>query len=516
VRVRDRIPNLAMQDLAVATSRIVGTLVLLGVYIFAPTPLPSEQSSVTWALGFWIGSSLLFLALRVGVRGIRVEYLLAGLVVSDAVSFGLLTAVFGAKYDDPFYIWYLVEAVFIVFVIRDRRAWLLSGILALSYLVSRAVVTPLTGAPEYLFFSADVLVILGAAWIVSFITDRQHERGAHLEAQQAEMLALNRRLERSVSELRALTEFTDVIHSTLDVESVGPVLLDIVQRITDIPAACMFVVDKKKQETVFSVSSGLPAGHREPSGPDEMAAAETTFSCIDIVEHADTLVVFCADAEIIEHLSDNNRVVLQAVASQLVVAVENSRLYKLTKRLAITDELTDLHNYRYLQQRLDEEVGRAKRYDKRLSFIMLDADNFKDINDVYGHRVGDVALGEIGEVLQATVREVDVVARYGGEEFSVILPETDASGAFIVAEKIREAISLHRFPDAEGVRRIHTTISVGLASYPVHAHDKESLLRAADDALYHAKTGGKDRVRAPKLRLRRLPADTSALEEVAE
>ena len=85
-----------------------------------------------------------------------------------------------------------------------------------------------------------------------------------------------------------------------------------------------------------------------------------------------------------------------------------------------------------------------------------------------------------------------------------------------MAEKIREAISLHRFPDAEGVRRIHSTISIGLASYPVHAHDKESLLRAADDALYHAKTGGKDRVRAPKLRLRRLPADTSALEEVAE
>ena len=118
-------------------------------------------------------------------------------------------------------------------------------------------------------------------------------------------------------------------------------------------------------------------------------------------------------------------------------------------------------------------------------------------------------------MLKSTVREVDIVARYGGEEFTIILPETDASGAFIVAEKIRETIAMHRFPDAEGGHSIHLTVSIGLSSYPVHAADKESLLRSADDAVYHAKETGKDRVRAPRLRLRRMPV-TDPLEEAAE
>jgi diguanylate cyclase (GGDEF)-like protein len=507
--------------LAVLTTRVAGAVFLFGIYLFVSPPLPSEQPSVTWALIFWIASSVIFGALMLFSRPVTFEMAFAGIVVSDCVSYGLLTAVFSVPFYDPFYVWYLAEAVFVATVYRSSRyAWVLEGLLVISYVISSAVAVPGATTTQVLFFLTGVVVLIGAPWLVSFTAGRQERRGAHLEAQQTEMIALNRRLERSLVELSALTEFTDVIHSTLDVESVGPLLLDIVQRITDIPAACMYVIDQKKQETIFSASKGLPAAysgdvHALPRAGAETTDAEATFACIDVVEHSDMLVVFCADTEVIENLSDNNRVVLQAVASQLIVAVENSRLYKLTKRLAITDELTDLHNYRYLQQRLDEEIGRAKRYEKRLSFLMLDVDNFKDINDVYGHRVGDAVLGEIGKVLQATVREVDVVARYGGEEFSVILPETDASGAFIVAEKIREAISLHRFPDAEGNRRIHTTISIGLASYPTHAHDKESLLRAADDALYHAKTGGKDRVRAPRLRLRRTSADNAPM-EVAE
>jgi len=248
--------------------------------------------------------------------------------------------------------------------------------------------------------------------------------------------------------------------------------------------------------------SGLElAGALRPSG------SEGALSCIELADHNQMIVVFCADGEAIDQLKDDDRIVLGTVASELVVAVENSRLYRLTKRMAITDELTDLYNYRYLQQRLDDELGRAERYGKRLSLIMLDLDDFKRVNDTHGHLVGDSALSEVGQLLKNTVREVDVVARYGGEEFTVILPETDASGAFIVAEKIREAISMHRFVDADGARSVHLTASIGLSSYPAHSYDKESLLRSADDAVYHAKATGKDRVRAPRLKLRRLPAD---------
>jgi diguanylate cyclase (GGDEF)-like protein len=322
---------------------------------------------------------------------------------------------------------------------------------------------------------------------------------------------------------RQVTQVTEIIHSTLDIDSVGPTLLDILHHVLNIPASCIYVIDKSKQEMVFSASRGVPAPSVRGLSALEIggtipvsASAESAFACVELIDNPDTLVVFCADAEVVDDLSHDDRIVLQTVASELVVAVENSRLYRLTKRLAITDELTDLYNYRYLQQRLDEEIGRADRYGKRLSLLMLDIDNFKRVNDVHGHLVGDGVLAEIGHVLKTTVREVDVVARYGGEEFSIILPETDASGAFIVAEKIREAISLRRFHDEEGERRIHITVSVGLASYPVHAHDKESLLRAADDAVYRAKETGKNRVRAPRLRLSRVPAEATEAREAAE
>jgi two-component system cell cycle response regulator len=130
--------------------------------------------------------------------------------------------------------------------------------------------------------------------------------------------------------------------------------------------------------------------------------------------------------------------------------------------------------------------------------LMLDADDFKKFNDTYGHIAGDVALAEIGAVLRTAVREIDVVCRYGGEEFSVVLPETDAEGAFVVAEKIRESVASHSFADGDGKRGVHVTVSIGLATYPSSAADREELLRQADDALYQAKHLGRDRVRAPR------------------
>lgn len=239
------------------------------------------------------------------------------------------------------------------------------------------------------------------------------------------------------------------------------------------------------------------------------------FACIELADRGPLSVILCAEAPSVEGLTREDRAVLQAIATQLAVGAENSRLYRLTKRLSITDGLTDLYNYRYLQERLDEELSRAQRYDKCLSLLMIDIDDFKRVNDLYGHRVGDHVLAEVGALLKKSVREVDVVARYGGEEFSVILPETDASGAFIAAEKIREAVSAHRFEDAEGVPQIRLTVSVGVATYPVHAKDKEGLLRAADDAVYHAKAAGKDSVRAPRVRSDRR-ADPGTSERIAE
>ena len=504
----------------VLLARLGGAVVLAAIYVLWARSLPEFAAHTAWGLGVYLVATIVLVpaALRLRDRG-SMSFWLA-VTVADGIALGILTAGLGGL-EDPFFAWYVGDAAVLAMVMRRRQSWVLTGLLVISYTLAHLIGHPVTEPMMhgFLIFKVATLLLVGGA--VGITMGAQEERRVALESHQAETMELYAKLERSVSELRAVTEITEIIHSTLDVESVGPVLLEILHKVIDVPASCIYVIDKTKHETIFSASRGVPKesvrglSGLEITGAIAPSASDNAFGCIELIDHPETLVVFCADSEAIDRLSPDDRIVLQTVASELVVAVENSRLYKLTKRLAITDELTDLYNYRYLQQRLDEEIGRADRYDKRLSLLMLDIDDFKRVNDSHGHRVGDGVLAEVGHVLKTTVREVDVVARYGGEEFSVVLPETDASGAFIVAEKIREAISLTRFKDADGERRIHVTVSIGLASYPVHAHDKESLLRAADDAVYRAKETGKNRVRAPRLRLGRVQVESTE-QEVAE
>lgn len=469
-----------------------------------------------FTLGFgaalFIAWTLVWLVLALRVQPAHMPRLLVATAVVDGIGLAMLTTSL-VQYGTTLFGWYMVDATVFSILLRKRGAWRLGAMLALSYTVGSLW----HGVPETLTQIALLLLnvgaIIGVGVAVALVLGEEEEHRAEIEAQAVDVTELNRKLERSVAELRAITEITELIHSTLDIDSVGPTLLDILEKVIDIPASSLYVIDKIKQETIFSTTSvGAGAIPRSYSGLELAGAVRTVggegaLSCIELADHNQMIVVFCAEATYVERLTPDDRIVLGAVASELVVAVENSRLYRLTKRLAITDELTDLYNYRYLQQRLDDELGRAGRYNKRLSIIMLDLDDFKRINDTQGHLVGDSVLGEIGQLLKSIVREVDLVARYGGEEFTIILPETDASGAFIVAEKIREAISMHWFTDADGAKAVHITASIGLASFPVHAHDKESLLRAADDALYHAKGTGKDRVRAPRLRIRRVPVE---------
>jgi len=504
-----RIQKLEVWARAILLGRAAGAIFLGAMWAWADPALIGRANLVAGTV-IWVVTSLVMIVIGLSKPQRSLTPMIAVAVAGDALALALMNSVL-IEHGETLYAWYVTNAVIAAAVLRKRDAWIAGGFLAVSWMLSYVgdLPSPTFVHIAFMLTKASVLIMLGA--IISFVTSKQDENQARLESQRAETDALNEKLERSVAELRAVTEITELIHSTLEVENVGPTLLDILEKLIDIPAGSLYVIDKDKQETVFAASSlggGAPArsySGLELAGAMPVGSSDGALSCIELVDHKDTVVVFCSDTDAIEALARDDRIVLQAVASELVVAVENSRLYRLTKRLAITDELTDLYNYRYLQQRLDEELGRAVRYDKRLSLLMLDVDDFKRINDTYGHIVGDRVLAEMGQLLKSTVREVDIVARYGGEEFTIILPETDASGAFIVAEKIREAVAVHRFPDAEGGRSIHLTVSIGLSSYPVHASDKEALLRSADDAVYHAKGTGKDRVRAPRLRLRRMP-----------
>jgi two-component system cell cycle response regulator len=170
---------------------------------------------------------------------------------------------------------------------------------------------------------------------------------------------------------------------------------------------------------------------------------------------------------------------------------DNRRL----EELATTDALTRLLNRRALLDRLSAEVDRARRFRNQVSMLMLDLDYFKSINDQHGHLVGDAILRQVASLLAASIRTVDIVARYGGEEFVVILPETAIDGATVFAERLRERIRENRF-EVDVNRIFHLTCSVGVATFPSpRVTSTDDLFARADEALYRAKSGGRNLVR---------------------
>ena len=199
-----------------------------------------------------------------------------------------------------------------------------------------------------------------------------------------------------------------------------------------------------------------------------------------------------------EEFDDADLATLRTFAGQAGVAVHNVRMHEEAQRLSLTDPLTGLWNYRYLRESLRREVERASRFGRMLTVAVLDLDHFKEVNDAHGHAAGDAVLVEFARRLRAGLREVDLAFRQGGEEFVVLLPETDAYGGAIVAERLGAAIRDIPVPigrlDA-AVRDVPISVSIGVAVYPEHGTTAQQVLDAADAALYAAKNAGRDTYR---------------------
>jgi diguanylate cyclase (GGDEF)-like protein len=180
------------------------------------------------------------------------------------------------------------------------------------------------------------------------------------------------------------------------------------------------------------------------------------------------------------------------LASQAAVALDNARLHDVVQRQAITDDLTGLVNRRRFIEALDAEIERARRFGSALTIVLADLDNFKQVNDEFGHHGGDVVLRAFADLIRSHVRDVDTCGRIGGEEFAILLPETDRAGAARVAERMRKSLNAVPISISDGAA-IHTACSFGVAELGP-AQSGDDLLRAADAALYRAKDEGKNRV----------------------
>jgi len=214
----------------------------------------------------------------------------------------------------------------------------------------------------------------------------------------------------------------------------------------------------------------------------------TSILCIPLIVKEETIgIINITNKKDGKFFNQDDLEFMCALANQAAIAINNAQLYE----LAITDGLTKLYIYRHFHYLLDNEIKRILRYRHSLSLLMMDIDNFKEINDTYGHQVGDELLRAIAETIASDCRKIDLPSRYGGEEFTLILPETKKENASIIAERLRYKIE-HLVLNIKDGPTISPTISIGISGLPDDADNKEELIQKADKAMYFAKENGKN------------------------
>jgi len=319
--------------------------------------------------------------------------------------------------------------------------------------------------------------------------------------------------------LAILTDVVKTANSILEPRKVIELVVEKIRQLIPSEAWSLMMVDEEKQELVFEAALGAKArdvsalrlkigegvaGWVAQSGKPAIvndAARDPRFSArVDTRTQFETRSILCAPLVsrgrtigVLEIINKEGgpftRADLQLVLTLVepcAIAIENAILFQRTEQLTITDDLTRLFNSRYLNLYLGREIKRCKRHGIPLSVIFLDLDGFKGINDQYGHLAGSGTLTEVGTILALGVRESDILARYGGDEFVVVLPETPASGALVIAERLRRAIEEHRFLEPQGIAA-RISASFGISTYPDHALSPEGLIQKADQAMYRVK-----------------------------
>jgi diguanylate cyclase (GGDEF)-like protein len=218
--------------------------------------------------------------------------------------------------------------------------------------------------------------------------------------------------------------------------------------------------------------------------------------CVPLIFFGEKMGVLALDAARKNAFDSEDRQPLESVADICAAAIQNANNFDRMKQLAYVDGLTGIHNRRFFEMRIVEELERAGRFQGRMSAIMVDIDHFKKLNDEFGHLLGDEILRSVSSILKQQLRKMDMVCRYGGDEFAILVPETAGENAIRVAEKLRRQVETHHFP---GVPR-PVTISCGVADYPTHGITRDEVMAAADSALYTAKQAGRNRVASATLK----------------
>lgn len=328
-------------------------------------------------------------------------------------------------------------------------------------------------------------------------------------------------------ELTVLYESAETVATVMNLEEVSRRILDQAAEILEVDHASLMLVDEEARELEVVAARGLrsdAAGKvRVPLGEGISGSVAQSGDAI-LIEDLQSHPMYRRDSRaeqewtslisvplkvrdrVLGVLNVNNKKsgapfssgdlkMLMALAQLAAISIQNARTYQ----NAITDRLTSLYNYGYFREQLDRTLEDCRRAEETLCLLMFDIDHFKNFNDVNGHELGNVALVGVASLCMVNSRQAgdrvpDLVARYGGEEFMILLRGVTVERALEVAERVRVRVESEHFPGGENQPNGKVTISMGVAAFPYHAQNGDELINKADEALYQAKRGGRNRV----------------------
>ena len=337
---------------------------------------------------------------------------------------------------------------------------------------------------------------------------------ASIALQNARLYSLEEQRRRQLQAINAIAQQTTAV---LELEELLSRVCELIQDAFRVSHVSLFL--REDRDLVLRAHHGtltprVPEGGRFPASTEPWAsilASNTTATetdlygapgntkffaesasrmCIPLVSFGQTLGILALDSSLPDAFRDGDLQSLESVADICATAIQNAHYVERVKQLAYLDGLTGIFNRRFFELRIMEEIERARRYGTGMAVIMADIDQFKRLNDEFGHVLGDEVLRQVSSLFHQQVRKIDVVCRYGGEEFAILLTQTNAQHAMNIAEKLRKMVAGWQFP---GVPRT-VTISAGAAAFPEHGTTRDDLVRAADAALYAAKQAGRNRV----------------------
>jgi two-component system cell cycle response regulator len=335
---------------------------------------------------------------------------------------------------------------------------------------------------------------------------------ASIALQNARLYSLEQQRARQLQAINAIAQQTTAV---LDLEELLRRVCELIQDAFRVSHVSLFL--REDQDLVLRAHHGtltprMPQGGRFPVSNEPWAsilagnrtAMENHLSAtsarffaesqsrmrIPLVSFGQTLGVLALDSSHPDAFHDGDLQSLESVADICATAIQNAHYVERVKQLAYLDGLTGIFNRRFFELRILEEIERARRYGSGMAVIMTDIDQFKRLNDEFGHVLGDEVLRQVSSLFHQQVRKIDVVCRYGGEEFAILLTQTGPEQAFNIAEKLRRMVATWQFP---GVPRT-VTVSAGAAAFPEHGTTRDELVKAADSALYAAKQAGRNQV----------------------